>query len=132
MQFPVLSFDERQIAIVAEAFDDVIRQHYTCYAAAIMPDHVHLLLRKHRDKSEQMISRLQGASRLRLIEAGGVDPEHPMWINGGWRVYLETPNDVRRTIGYIERNPRIPQRWPFVSAYDNWPFHKRMRDPFAT
>ena len=68
LRFPVLSFDDRQIALIAEAFDDVIRQHYTCYAAAIMSDHVHLLIRKHRDKSEQMIARFQAASRLRLID----------------------------------------------------------------
>ena len=36
-------------------------------------------------------------------------------------------DEVRQTIGYIERNPlKIglpPQAWPFVQPYDNWPLH---------
>ena len=27
-------------------------RNYTCYGCAIMPDHVHLLIRKHRDQAE--------------------------------------------------------------------------------
>ncbi len=110
LYFPVLRFDRDQIDVIAEAFAEVIReQRYTCYACAVMPDHVHVLIRKHRDRSEQMVARLQDMSRLRLIENSGIDPEHQIWTGGdGWRVYLETPDDVRRTIRYIERNPRVP------------------------
>jgi len=128
LTFPVLSFDDSQIAIVAESFADVIaEQSYTCYACAIMPDHVHLLIRKHRDRAEQMIARLQGKSALRLIETPGIDPKHPIWTAGGWRVFLDSPDDIRRTIRYIERNPRSPQSWPFVTPYDGWPFHNRAK-----
>ena len=50
----------------------------------------------------------------------------PCTGGNGWSVWLGLPSEVRRTIGYIERNaPRagLPgQRWPFVKAYDGWPF----------
>ncbi len=88
-----------------------------------MPDHVHLLARKHRDKAEQMIARLQVASALRLSETPDVDDDHPVWAAGGWRVFLDSPDAIRRTIRYIERNPQVPQMWPFVTTYDGWPFH---------
>ncbi len=127
LHFPVLRFDSDQIDVIARAFAEVIaEQRYTCYACAIMPDHVHVCIRKHRDKSEQMVDLLQDKSRSWLIERPEIDSNHQIWTGGdGWSVYLETPDDVRRTIRYIERNSRVPQRWPFVTEYDNWPFHKK-------
>jgi REP element-mobilizing transposase RayT len=129
LYFPVLRVDREQIELIAAAFSDVIRdERYTCYAGAIMPDHVHTLIRKHRDLSEQMIAKLQAKSRFRLTETDAVDADHPIWTGGGgWRVYLETPDDVRRTVRYIERNPRGSQQWPFVTMYDDWPFDKQTK-----
>ena len=95
-----------------------------------MPDHVHILIRKHRDRAEQMIDRFQEASRSVVCERPTVPRDHPVWTDGGgWKVFLETPEDIRRTIAYIQRNPinagLPPQRWPFVTSYDDWPLHKR-------
>ncbi|MDD4891068.1 MAG: transposase [Phycisphaerae bacterium] len=130
---PVLKFDLRefsrsQIARIAESFAGTVRrQNYTCYACAIMPDHVHLLIRKHRDPAPEMIARLQADSRTWLLHQGGSDPMHPVWGGPGWVVFLDHPDDFRRTVGYIEGNPtkaRIPrQTWEFVIPYDGWPLH---------
>src|SRR5262245_57831374 len=55
LKHPLLTFVEAERAIIAEAFGDVIeRERYTCYACAVMPDHVHILIRKHRDTAEEM------------------------------------------------------------------------------
>jgi len=44
---PLLTLDEQDVSVVARAFSEVIRiRCYTCYACAIMPDHVHLVIRK--------------------------------------------------------------------------------------
>ncbi len=128
LKHPLLKFEETARLEVARAFADVIdRERFTCYACAIMPDHVHILLRKHKLHAEEMIATLQDASRLRLSNAGLRPPDHPTWTGGGWKVFLDHPDEVRRTIGYIERNPTaiaLPaQRWPFVKPYDGWPFH---------
>jgi hypothetical protein len=92
-----------------------------------MPDHVHVLIRKHKHQAEQMIDNLQEASRLRLRTVGLRDPNHPVWGGPGWKVFLDRPCAVRRTIGYIETNPpkwNLPaQEWPFVAEYDGWPLH---------
>jgi REP element-mobilizing transposase RayT len=92
-----------------------------------MPDHVHLLIRKHRDLAEEMIEKIQTFSRLRLSEHGLRAADHPTWTRGGWKVILDHPDEVRRTIRYIENNPlkaKLPaQKWWFVHEYDNWPLH---------
>ena len=56
LQFPVIRFDALQRDAIGDVFAEIMRQHqYTCYACAIMPDHVHLVIRKHRDDAEAMI-----------------------------------------------------------------------------
>jgi len=113
-------------AAVGQAFGEVIdAERYTCWACAIMPDHVHILIRKHRDSAEQMVENLKVLSRKRLMEMGAFDGDHPVWAGGGgWKVFLDHPDEVWRTIRYINGNPTTSQRWSFVAAYDNWPLHE--------
>ena len=130
LKFPLLTFAAAELDAIARAFADVIRAHrYTCYACAILPDHVHLLVRKHRHLAEQMIAEFQSASRRAVVGAGLRGPDHPVWGGPGWKVFLDGTDDVWRTIPYVEQNPvkaRLPrQHFPFVTPYDNWPFHRR-------
>jgi REP element-mobilizing transposase RayT len=93
-------------------------------ACAIMPDHVHILIRKHRQEAPEMIERLQDASCYAVRDCALRSPEHPVWTEGGWKGFLETAEDIRRTIRYIELNPvkigRPRQVWDFVHPYDGW------------
>mgnify|MGYP001401783698 CR=1 FL=1 len=128
LKYPLLSFEPVEIPVVANAFGQALNEcKYTCYACAIMPDHVHLLIRKHKDSTAEMIEKIQTISRKRLVKGGLRLADHPTWTRGGWKVFLDHPDDVRRTIRYIYDNPikqRLPaQRWPFVKEYDNWPLH---------
>jgi REP-associated tyrosine transposase len=129
LMHPPLTFDEPARFIIADAFGRVIeREKLTCYACAIMPDHIHILIRKHKLDAEQMIEVLKQLSKDMLIEAGLRTIDHPVWTSGsGWKVFLDHPDEVRRTIGYVERNPDpigLPrQHWPFVTVYDGWPLH---------
>jgi REP element-mobilizing transposase RayT len=126
LRFPVIRFDNMQRDLVAQGLAETIRERqYTCYACAIMPDHVHILIRKHRDKAEEMIDRLQTASRLRLGKGEAIDSTHPIWTLGGWKRFLDSQHAIRAVIKYIENNPvkiGLPrQHWSFVSVYDGWP-----------
>ena len=128
LQYPLLSFELSDFSIIAGAFaEEIAVQRYTCYACAIMPDHVHILIRKHKHQAEEMVLNRQRASHLQLREAGVRDFEHPVWGGSGWKVFLDSPDDIRRTIQYIEDNPRkarLPdQAWGFVVEYDGWPLH---------
>ena len=122
---PLLVFDEDDLTEIAAAFAETIRERrYTCYAAALMPDHVHLLIRAHRDRAETMMAVLQEASRDRLKKCERRWPTHPVWGGPGWKVYQSSVRQVRQTIWYIEQNPvkirRPRQYWGFVTAYDGW------------
>jgi REP-associated tyrosine transposase len=125
---PLLTFDARTLHVIGDAFQRVIvERKYTVYACAIMPDHVHLVIRKHRDRAEEMMNHLQTESMFAVLESGICSPDHRVWCTGGWKVFLDHPDDVRRTIPYVEQNPvkaRLPaQRWDFVKEYDGWPLH---------
>jgi len=128
LKYSLLDFKLPDISAIADGLAEAIcRQSYTCYACAIMPDHVHALIRKHKHQAEDMLENLQGSSALWLRTAGLRSCDHPVWGGPGWKVFLDTPTDICRTIRYIEENPvkwRLPgQQWPFVKPYDGWPLH---------
>jgi REP element-mobilizing transposase RayT len=130
LKFPLLTFAPPEVAAIARAFEAVIRaEHYTCYACAIMRDHVHLVVRKHKHLAEEMIARLQDASREAVIDMGLRHFDHPVWGGPGWKVFLDSTDDVWRTIAYVEQNPikagEPAPRYTFVTQYDNWPFRGR-------
>jgi REP element-mobilizing transposase RayT len=129
LKFPLADFSSAEVRAVGEGFAEAMCEHkYTCYACAIMPDHVHMIIRKHRDKAEQMIENVQKSSRLRLGSLGLRSPDHPVWSGSGWKVFLDHPDHIRRTIRYVQQNPiklrRPAQDWEFVSEYDGWPLHE--------
>ena len=129
LKHPRLIFGTDEISLVANAFREVIEARgYTVYACAVMPDHAHLAVRKHRDRAEEMIEHLQESSRLRLRKENRRPNDHPVWGGPGWKVFLYTPDDFIRTIKYVEQNPikqRLPaQAWDFVKRYDQWPLHE--------
>ena len=128
LKYPLLTCSHADRDVIARGFAEVVRlRKYTCYACAVMPDHVHILIRKHRDKAEQMIENLQDASREHLREEGLRDEAHPVWGGPGPKVFQDHPDGIRRTIKYIRANPSgrklSPQSWPFVKEYDGWPLH---------
>jgi REP element-mobilizing transposase RayT len=129
LKHPLLPFDAAAREEIGRAFGQVIEaQRYTCYACAILPDHVHVLIRKHKHQAEEMMEALKEASRAQLCATNCRSADHPTWSGGGgWKVFLDHPDEVRRTVGYIERNPLplgLPQQsWPFVTTYDGWPLH---------
>jgi len=122
----LLTFNAEDIQTIVCGFAQTINdERYTCYACAIMPDHLHILIRKHRDRAEDMIDKLRNASRDALRDAKRRSLEHPVWGSGpGWKVFQNTSRQMRTTISYIRQNPvkigRPIQEWDFVAPYDGW------------
>ncbi len=99
-----------------------------CHAFAILPDHVHLVLEDHRLTAESLMVQLKGAASKQML----AEQIHPFqnhgdkrpkcFARGQWKVFLNTPDDVRRAIDNVERNPikdgKPRQNWSFVTAYD--------------
>ena len=134
----LLKFTAEELPTAAHGLAHAITKHnYTCYACAIMPDHVHLIIRKHKHTAEEMTENLQSLSRERLVAEGHREPSHPAWTVGGWKGFLDRPSTVRRVVAYVEKNPleigRSLQHWPFVTEYNDWPLHPghRPNSPYA-
>jgi REP element-mobilizing transposase RayT len=118
-----LVFNDGDVALIAESFAQVIREEaYTCHACAIMPDHVHILIARQRDWAETMIEKFQKRSRDALIAAGQQGNLHPVWGGPGWKVFLNTAEDMVRIVNYIQHNPvkagKAEQVWRFVKVYE--------------
>lgn len=71
------------------------------------------------------------ASREALRKFDDVEPEHPIWSNRPYGVFLYTSQDIEGRIGYVNDNftkhgfPR--EIYPFVKPYDGWPHKGRKR-----
>jgi len=95
LKHPVLTLDNDDIALLGKVFgQEIAANGYICHACAIMPDHVHMLLRRGRDRAEDIIEHFQEASRAALIDAGKRAPTHPVWTKGpGWKGFMNTIRD---------------------------------------
>ena len=63
LQRPTVRFTGRQAVAIGQAFGDFAqRNDVSILACAIMPDHVHLVLGRHRYRVEQLASLLKGAA----------------------------------------------------------------------
>ena len=125
LRHEVLLLTECDQAQVAASLAEAFRVHdYTCYACAVMPEHLHLVVRRHRDSAEQMLENLQQTTRDALRAASLRHEMHPVWGGPGWKVFLDSPERIQNTVRYVEENPQKsglpPQAWPFVTKYDNW------------
>ncbi len=129
LSYPRFWIDEAKMQALGEAFAGVIaRENYTAWACAILSNHVHLVIRRHRDDALAMWHKFAVATRLRLCEFIDVDPDHPVWSDRPYKVFLQTPDAIRSCVSYVERNPEKEglsrQQYAFVQTYNNWPFHQ--------
>ena len=102
--------------------------HYEILACAIMPEHVHMVVRRHANKAEKMIGHFKTRATQQLASEG----LHPfqshrredgtlpmMWTARGWKVFLDSLEDEQRAIKYVEANPEKEGRprhsWDYVA-----------------
>ncbi|MBI1375738.1 MAG: hypothetical protein GC159_23765 [Phycisphaera sp.] len=130
LKYQPIWFDDAKRQAVGDAFGQVVRsQRYTVWACAVLRNHAHLLVRRHRDDGRTIWTNLAEQSMEALRHFDDVDAAHPAWSDRPYVVYAYTPDDVRRLIRYIADNPMkeglSAQSWDFVQSYDGWPHPKR-------
>lgn len=135
LKYPPVVFTGMQARAIARGFADYIeRAGHLVWACSILPDHVHMVIARSHLKIEAISTQLKGAATRRIIDEGihplaayqkpGASPGRPpkMWARGEWKVFLNSADDIRRAIRYVEENPlkegKKRQRWNFVSAFD--------------
>lgn len=126
LEFDPIWFNDAKRQAVAEAFAEAANdQRYTVWACAVLKNHAHLCVRRHRDDGRAIWSMFAAYAVCMLRRSHGVSAEHPVWAVRPYTKYLYSPADVHRIVSYIEGNPKkegLPrQKWPFVKPYDGWP-----------
>ena len=131
MTRPPVCFTGRQPQAVAAGFADYCRRsECTVHACAILPNHAHLVIRRHRLPIERLCHKLTAAASAALRQRGlHPSTNHPCvndrlpspWARKGWWTYLDSRTGVAQAIRYVEANPGEaglpPQVWRFVQPY---------------
>jgi len=131
MKYPEMIFNGHQALSVMNGFGiQVAKSGYHIHACSILPQHVHLVIRRHHYDIEQVIRLLRQAGTTQLL----TDERHPfasersmsgrlpsVWTQGFRKVFLFTPEEVLHRIQYVEDNSvkegKKLQRWPFVVPF---------------
>jgi REP element-mobilizing transposase RayT len=131
LTYPPVSIDGQQALSISQGFaTQVNKSNYTIWACSILPEHTHLVIARHRYKSEQIVNLLKGAATRQIID----DQRHPlarysppngkpprMWAAGEWKVYLDCEEAIENAIRYVEDNPtrenKPRQKWSFVTPF---------------
>jgi len=129
LEYPRFWIDEAKRQAMGGAFARVITERkYTVWACAILSNHVHMVVRRHRDDALGIWRAFADSIRTALRTFSNVGAEHPALAARPYKVFLRTPSEVRGRISYVERNPEqeglLRQQYEFVQSYNDWPFHK--------
>jgi len=122
LKHDVLWFEIAERQAIAVGFADVIESRgYTCLACAILSNHAHLVIRRHRERSEDMMKALIEASAASVRNLAGRFQNHPVWSQDKYKRFLDSAEEVCGVIKYVEDNPGksgLPkQGYSFVKAY---------------
>jgi REP element-mobilizing transposase RayT len=131
LRYDPVRFTVGQMNAVARGIARAVAESgYVVYACSIMPEHVHMVVQRHRNLAEQIIGHFKARATQEMLDLGihpflhyqrpdGTVP--PMWARRGWKVFLPTVEDILRAIPYVEDNPLkqgMPrQSHPFVTRY---------------
>jgi REP element-mobilizing transposase RayT len=132
LEYATFWFDDAKRQAAGDAVARVVDgRGYTVWACAVMSNHVHVCIRRHRDDALTMWHAIGDETREAVRNCVGAVADHPVWSERPYKVFLYSRDDVRRVVRYIASNPikegGAAQDWPFVKPYDGWPHHKSGR-----
>ncbi len=135
LKYSAVQFTGLQARGVGQGFAQACRKgRYAIWACAILPEHTHLVIARHRYSIEQTAILLKGAATRQLVD----EQRHPlaafaepgqspprMWAEHQWAVYLDSEQAIESAIGYVDDNPRQegkpPQTWSFMTPFNGLP-----------
>jgi len=132
LKFPPVTLTGHQARAIGRAIGTVCPKiDLVVFALAVLPNHVHLVVREHHFEPDELIACLQRAATRQL----NAEDLHPFvahrrpngklptpWTQKGWTVFLDTDQEVRHAIQYVEFNPEkdgLPrQHWSCVVPFE--------------
>ncbi len=132
LKYPAVQLTGGQAASIGAGFREATaKSGYRIYACSILPEHVHMVIGRHRYSVEQVVRVLKQGATQSLVSArlhplaefarnsGGVPSP---WQQKCWHVFLDDLAGVERAVKYVENNPvkerRERQRWSFVEPWN--------------
>lgn len=131
LKYPPVRLNGLQARAIASGFAiQCAKSGYTVYACAIMHNHAHLVVARHKYDVMQVVNLLKGAAS-RQLEREGVHPLRAYaredgslpspWASKCWKVFLNDLDDVSAAIEYTNGNPGGEglrrQEWKFVREF---------------
>ncbi len=131
LTYPPVVFSGVQARAIGMGFGSFVEKSgVKIWACSILPEHIHLVIGRHRYRVESIVNHLKGQATRELISQGihplaawQADAKRPPRCFGSheWKVFLDSDEDIRRSIGYVEGNPekegKLRQSWSFVTEY---------------
>ena len=132
LKYPAVSLTGIQAREVGRGFDAFTKiSSLTIWALSILPQHVHMILGRHRYEIEIACNLLKGSASKQLDLAGlhpmsryrKPDGKLPrMWNSNQWVQYLDSEEAIDNAISYVEQNPvkegKPKQNWLCVTPFD--------------
>jgi REP element-mobilizing transposase RayT len=115
----VLWFDEASRQAIADGFALATQeQGYSVYACAVLRNHAHLVVKRHKHPHDVMWRTFAEYARQSLASSRSLPVQHRVWGNRPYSKFLYTPDDIRGRIQYVNDNPvkeGLPEQgWEFV------------------
>lgn len=129
LKYPVVRLSKQRIECVGRGIARAVAESgYIILACAILWDHVHAVVERYPNRTiEKIIGHLKTRATQQLTSENlnpmsrfaDVDGNCPsVWVQHGWNVFLNTDEEIERSIDYDNRNPArmglAPQQWSFV------------------
>jgi len=131
LKFPAVHLNGLQARAVGTGFGAGVRKSgFTIWACSILPQHIHMVIARHKYKVEQICNLLKGEATKQLKSAAlhpqaqyqAEDGKFPsMWGEKQWKVFLEDDRAIETAIRYVAENPikehKAAQDWSFVTPF---------------
>jgi REP element-mobilizing transposase RayT len=101
-------------------YGERVRASYDLFAWAVMPNHVHIVLKRH-EKLPEVVRWMKTASAARANRLTGRTGQ-PFWQREYFDTWMRTSQELASVIAYVEENPVSAglalraQDWPWSSA----------------
>jgi REP element-mobilizing transposase RayT len=130
LKFEPIHFTGLQARAIARGFATAANESaYQILACSILPDHVHVVVRRHNHRIETTLGHLKSRASHQLVTEGlhpfahlaRADERFPsVWADRSWKVFLDSNADIARAIEYVRKNPiregLKEQHWNFVQS----------------
>ncbi len=131
LRYPAVRLNGLQASAVGTGFASAVRKSgFAIWACSILPDHVHLVIARHKFRVEQIANLLKGEATKEIkrmllhphsLHANASSKVPSMGAERHWKVYLDSEAAIDDAIRYVEENPlkenKPRQNWSFVTPF---------------